>query len=52
LPLAIDGYRPRNELTYVIHREVGQQVGRFSMRGDRTMFLFVFADESPEFRVT
>lgn len=45
---AIDSYRPRDELIYVIHREVGQQVGRFSMRGDRTMFIFVFADEIPE----
>lgn len=42
-----EGYRPRDELVYMIHREVGQQVGRFSMRGDRTMFLFVFADDDP-----
>ncbi len=39
-----EGYRPRDELVYVIHRDVGQQVGRFTTRGDRTMFLFVFAD--------
>ncbi|MGH9780515.1 MAG: FAD-dependent monooxygenase, partial [Candidatus Acidiferrales bacterium] len=39
------GYRPRNELVYVLYTEVGQQVGRFTMRGDRTMFLFTFADE-------
>jgi 2-polyprenyl-6-methoxyphenol hydroxylase-like FAD-dependent oxidoreductase len=45
---AVEGYRPRDELVYVIHREVGQQVGRFSMRGDRTMFLFVFEDANPE----
>jgi len=43
---AIDGYRPRDELTYVMYTEVGQQVGRFAMRGDRTMFLFIFADEN------
>jgi 2-polyprenyl-6-methoxyphenol hydroxylase-like FAD-dependent oxidoreductase len=43
-----EGYRPRDDLVYVIHRDVGQQVGRFSMRGDRTMFLFVFADSDPE----
>ena len=42
---AIDGYRPRDELVYVMYTEVGQQVGRFAMRGDRTMFLFTFADE-------
>jgi 2-polyprenyl-6-methoxyphenol hydroxylase-like FAD-dependent oxidoreductase len=41
------GYSPRDELVYVVHREVGQQVGRFSMRDDRTLFLFVFADETP-----
>jgi 2-polyprenyl-6-methoxyphenol hydroxylase-like FAD-dependent oxidoreductase len=45
---AVKGYRPRDELVYVVHNEVGQQIGRFSMRDDRTMFLFVFADPSPE----
>jgi len=39
-----DGYRPRDELVYVMFTEVGQQVMRFSMRDDRTMFLFTFAD--------
>jgi 2-polyprenyl-6-methoxyphenol hydroxylase-like FAD-dependent oxidoreductase len=28
-----------------MYTEVGQQVGRFAMYGDRTMFLFVFADQ-------
>jgi 2-polyprenyl-6-methoxyphenol hydroxylase-like FAD-dependent oxidoreductase len=41
------GYRPRDELVYVVHREVGQQVGRFAMHDDRTLFLFVFADAEP-----
>jgi 2-polyprenyl-6-methoxyphenol hydroxylase-like FAD-dependent oxidoreductase len=41
----IDGYSPRDELAYVMYTEVGQQVGRFAMRGDRTMFLFTFADD-------
>lgn len=41
------GYRPRDEDVYVMFTEVGQQVGRFAMRGDRTMFLFVLADEDP-----
>ena len=36
------GYRPRDELVYVMYTEVGQQVGRFAMCGDRTMFLFIF----------
>jgi 2-polyprenyl-6-methoxyphenol hydroxylase-like FAD-dependent oxidoreductase len=41
----VPGYRPRDELAYVMYTEVGQQVGRFAMHGDRTMFLFIFADE-------
>lgn len=45
---SVAGYRPRDELAYVIHSEVGQQVGRFAMRDDRTLFLFVFADENPD----
>jgi len=45
---AVAGYRPRDELVYVVHAELGHQIGRFAMRGDRTMFLFVFADPSPE----
>jgi 2-polyprenyl-6-methoxyphenol hydroxylase-like FAD-dependent oxidoreductase len=44
----VEGYRPRNELVYLMHTEVGQQVGRFTLRGDRTMFLFIFADSKPE----
>jgi 2-polyprenyl-6-methoxyphenol hydroxylase-like FAD-dependent oxidoreductase len=39
------GYRPRDELVYVMYTEVGQQVARFAMRDDRTMFLFTFADQ-------
>ena len=39
------GYRPRDELVYVMYTEVGQQVSRFAMRDDRTMFLFTFADQ-------
>lgn len=40
-----DGYRPREDLTYVMFTEVGQQVGRFTLREDRSMFHFTFADE-------
>jgi len=40
----IEGYRPRDESTYVMYTEPHQQVARFAMRGDRTMFLFTFAD--------
>jgi len=41
----VEGYQPRDELVYVMYTQVGQQVARFAMRGDRTMFLFTFADE-------
>jgi 2-polyprenyl-6-methoxyphenol hydroxylase-like FAD-dependent oxidoreductase len=40
----IQGYRPRDELVYLTHGVAGRQVSRFSMRGDTTMFLFVFRD--------
>jgi 2-polyprenyl-6-methoxyphenol hydroxylase-like FAD-dependent oxidoreductase len=43
----VEGYRPRDELVYVMYSEVGQGVSRFSMRNDRTMFLFTFADPDP-----
>ncbi len=46
----VAGYRPREELVYVMFTEVGQQASRFSMRGDHTMFLFIFADPSPDGR--
>uniref|UniRef100_I2PX46 2-polyprenyl-6-methoxyphenol hydroxylase-like oxidoreductase n=1 Tax=Desulfovibrio sp. U5L TaxID=596152 RepID=I2PX46_9BACT len=40
-----EGYRPRDELVYVACATPGRQVGRIALRGDRTMFLFVFRDE-------
>jgi 2-polyprenyl-6-methoxyphenol hydroxylase-like FAD-dependent oxidoreductase len=42
-----EGYRPRDELVYVLYTGVGQQIGRISLRDDRTLFLFTFADEAP-----
>ncbi|MGH9547628.1 MAG: FAD-binding domain [Terriglobales bacterium] len=41
----IEGYSPRDELVYVMYTQVGQQVARFAMRDDRTMFFFTFADD-------
>lgn len=41
----VDNYRARDELAYVMYTEVDQQVARFAMRADRTMFLFVFKDK-------
>jgi len=42
------GYRPRDELVYVMFTEVGQQVMRFAMRGDRTVFFLTFLEEAGE----
>jgi 2-polyprenyl-6-methoxyphenol hydroxylase-like FAD-dependent oxidoreductase len=45
----VAGYRPRDELVYVTYNVPGRQVGRFAMRGDRTLFLFIFrSDDVPE----
>jgi 2-polyprenyl-6-methoxyphenol hydroxylase-like FAD-dependent oxidoreductase len=42
----VAGYRPRGELVYVMYPQVRQQAGRFAMRGEGPMFLFLFADEN------
>ena len=42
--LEASGYRPRDEGVYVAHAVPGAQVARFSLRHDRTMFLFIIAD--------
>jgi 2-polyprenyl-6-methoxyphenol hydroxylase-like FAD-dependent oxidoreductase len=39
----VSGYRPRDEDVYVIYEQPGRQIGRFALRGDRTLFLFVLA---------
>lgn len=44
----VPGYRPRDSNVYLLYTDLGQQVGRFTMGDDRTMFLFVFADENPD----
>ena len=41
----VEGYRPRDELVYVGYGVPGRQIFRFSMRKDKTLFLFVFRDE-------
>ncbi len=38
----VDGYRPRDELVYVMYSTPSRQLDRFALRGDRTMFLFIF----------
>ncbi len=39
------GYRPRDELVYVSYGIPGRMAGRFAMRDDRTMFLFIFTGD-------
>jgi 2-polyprenyl-6-methoxyphenol hydroxylase-like FAD-dependent oxidoreductase len=41
----VEGYRPREELVYISHGIPGKQISRWSMRDDKTLFLFVFRDE-------
>ena len=41
----VEGYRPRDELVFVTYTTPGRQVGRFALRGDRTMFSFLFSSE-------
>lgn len=41
----VDGYKPRDELSYVTYNTPGRQLGRFALRGNRTMFLFIFRAE-------
>ena len=43
----VEGYRPRDDLVYVSHAVPGKQVARFALRGDRTLFLLVFAAAEP-----
>jgi 2-polyprenyl-6-methoxyphenol hydroxylase-like FAD-dependent oxidoreductase len=40
-----DAYRPRDPDTYLLHTKPGRMLGRFTLRDDRTLFLFVFAHE-------
>ena len=42
------GYRPRDELAYIIHCAPGRQVGRFALHNDRTLFLFIFGGEGEQ----
>ncbi len=37
------GYRPRDENVYLMYGQPGRMVGRFTLRDDRTLFLFVFS---------
>lgn len=40
------GYRPRDDDRYVMYNQPGRMVGRFALRDDRTLFLFIFQSDS------
>lgn len=40
----LDGYHPRDELTYLSHTVPNRQVTRLALREDKTLFLFIFAN--------
>jgi 2-polyprenyl-6-methoxyphenol hydroxylase-like FAD-dependent oxidoreductase len=41
----VEGYQPRDELIGITYSTPGRQVGRFSLRDDRTMFCFLFSSD-------
>jgi 2-polyprenyl-6-methoxyphenol hydroxylase-like FAD-dependent oxidoreductase len=41
----VRGYRPRDEDIYFMYGQPGRMVGRFALNDDRTLFLFVFAND-------
>ncbi|MBZ9768272.1 FAD-dependent monooxygenase [Mesorhizobium sp. CA6] len=44
----VEGYRPRDEDMYLMYGLPGRMLGRFTLHGNRTLFLFVFTvGESP-----
>jgi 2-polyprenyl-6-methoxyphenol hydroxylase-like FAD-dependent oxidoreductase len=40
----VSGYKPRDEDVYVTYCQPGRMLGRVALNKDRTLFLFVFAD--------
>ena len=48
----VDGYRGGTSDTYLTYSVPGRQIGQFTLRGNRTMFLFVFRDEHDDHGMT
>ncbi|CCD95735.1 conserved hypothetical protein [Bradyrhizobium sp. ORS 375] len=46
------GYRPRDEDIYLMYGRPGRMLGRFTLRDDRTLFLFVFLSTREELPAT
>ena len=41
----LDGYQPRDELTYITHTKPGRQIARVALRDDQTLFLLTFTKD-------
>ncbi|MDA9434899.1 FAD-binding domain [Bradyrhizobium sp. CCBAU 51627] len=48
----VHGYDRRDENTYLMHTEPGRMIGRFALHDNRTLFLFIFADEAGRWPTT
>jgi 2-polyprenyl-6-methoxyphenol hydroxylase-like FAD-dependent oxidoreductase len=46
------GYRPRDEDVHLMHGQPGRMLGRFTLRDNRTLFLFVFIASRAELPAT
>lgn len=42
----VTGYQPRDELVYISYTRPGRQLARFAQRGDKTMFMFIYATDT------
>ncbi len=40
------GYRPRDDDVYLMYGQPGRMIGRFTLHGDSTLFLLVFANDA------
>ncbi len=47
-----NGYRPRDENVYLMYGQPGRMIGRFTLRDDRTLILFVFAADGDSLPAT
>lgn len=45
--IEVHGHSPRDPDIYMTYCQPGRMLGRFSLHDDRTVFLFVFADDAP-----
>lgn len=48
----VRGYDVRDENMYLMYGQPGRMIGRFALHGDRTLFLFVFADDADRWPAT